>query len=308
MAPASLSAPVAGVGLDLRRDEHRQLRERVIREVQRALGTDLDTDALVIKRRSLGALTGRGTWVRTEARPVRKLYGQPPDGFEAAALIDGVNKPRWYRGLSWHDSELEVMWRADESDYVADRPIITGGVLSAQPDISEAWWRDLGTSLDALAAATTTRVATVDTVPITQQRITASIQAAFGPRADTTVTAWGGIHGDLGWANLTGPRLAILDWEDFGRGPVGMDQARLWAASLVVPELRSRIESEFEPVFTGRTGRLSQLFVLAELLNAPLGHSGALREHAEAAAAALGLSPPSSAPIPSPSPQPGAPR
>ena len=299
------STPAAGVGLDLRRDEHRHLRERVIGEVQHALGTDLNTDSLVIKRRSLGALTERGTWVRTEARPLHKLYGQPPDGVEAAALIDGVNKPRWYRGLSWYDSELEVMWRADESDYVADRPIITGGVLSAQPDLSEAWWRDLGASLDALAAATTTRVATVDTVPITQQRITTTIQAAFGPQTDTTVTAWGGIHGDLGWANLTGPRLAILDWEDFGRGPVGMDQARLWAASLAVPELRSRIETEFEPVFTSRTGRLSQIFVLAELLNAPLGPR---REHAEATAAAFGLSPPPPAPIPSPSPPPGASR
>jgi hypothetical protein len=61
VAPAPSSAPSSGVGLDLRRDEHRQLREPVNGEVQRALGTDLDTDSLVIKRRSLGAVTGHGT-------------------------------------------------------------------------------------------------------------------------------------------------------------------------------------------------------------------------------------------------------
>ena len=220
MAPALSSTPSSGVGLDLRRDEHRKLREQVISEVQRAMGTELDTNSLVIKRRSLGAITGRGTWVRAEARPLHKLYGQPPDGVETAALIDGVNKPRWHRGLSWHDSDLQVMWRADESDYVADRPISTGGVLSAQPDLSEAWWRDLGASLDALAAATTTRVATVDTVPITQQRITNTIQAVFGPLADTVVSAWGGIHADLGgpispvrgWPSWTGKTSAAAPW------------------------------------------------------------------------------------------------
>jgi hypothetical protein len=93
-------------------------------------------------------------------------------------------------------------------------------VLSAQPELSDCWWRDLGASLDALAAATPTRVATVDTVPITQQRITATIQAAFGPLVDTTVTEWGGIHADLGWPtspargwpSWTGKTLVAAPW------------------------------------------------------------------------------------------------
>lgn len=85
---------------------------------------------------------------------------------------------------------------------------------------------------------------------------------------------WGGVHADLAWTNLTAPELSILDWEDFGRGPVGVDQASLWSASLAVPVLVEQIEAEFTPVLATRTGRLCQLFFLAELLAAPADYAG----------------------------------
>jgi hypothetical protein len=259
----------------------------VLAEVERGLGTRLDTGMAMVKRRTVGLPSGRGTWVRIEARPLDKLHGQSGDGVQAAALVAGVNKPAWYRGMSWIDTERGVIWRADETERVTETPVSRGGVLTGDPDLPESWWRALARSLSALGAAAANRVATVHTVPITQERISATITEVFGRQVDTTITAWGAVHADLAWTNLTGPELVILDWEDYGRGPAGLDHASLWAASLAVPSLVERIEGEFAEMLGTRTGWLCQLFFLAELLAAPACYAGVLRVPAESAAAAL---------------------
>ncbi len=41
-------------------------------------------------------------------------------------------------------------------------------------------------------------------------------------------------HGDLHWANLTGPTLTLVDWEGWGSAPVGYDAANLCLRSLYV--------------------------------------------------------------------------
>lgn len=75
-------------------------------------------------------------------------------------------------------------------------------------------------------------------------------------------------HADLHWGNLTGPPLTLLDWERWGRVPVGYDFGMLHANSLLVPDVAARIRSEFAPVLDTPAGRIGELAALAEMLQA----------------------------------------
>jgi aminoglycoside phosphotransferase (APT) family kinase protein len=90
--------------------------------------------------------------------------------------------------------------------------------------------------------------------------------SAFAPQINPEVTEWSIAHGDLHWANLTIPKLYILDWEGWGIGPRGLDSATLWAFSLAVPSLAARICQEFAEHFNSRSGKIAQLFMCVELL------------------------------------------
>ncbi|MGB8201807.1 MAG: hypothetical protein WCF33_19305 [Pseudonocardiaceae bacterium] len=209
--------------------------ENVVDRVERCLGVRLDREAAVVKRRSVGARTDRDTWIRLEARPFSKLTGQGSGVKGAAGLPRTVAKPEWYQGLSWQVPEQGVLWRADETELVTTPPIKPGGILRSDPGLGPAWWVTLDRSLAALEAHTTTRVATPDTVPISQERVTTTIECVFAGRVETTVTEWAAAHADLAWANLTAPECWLLDWEDRGVAPRGWDAATLWGHSLAVP-------------------------------------------------------------------------
>ncbi len=158
------------------------------------------------KRRSVGARTDRGTWVRLERRPLARVDGQGWNGTEAAAALEGVAMLRWLAGVAWRDASGEAMWRADETTLLPGAPVKPGGTLTIDPQLPGAWWGQLNRSLDALAGQTTTRIATPDTVTITQARVTREITSTFGD-LDTTLADWRPAHADLNWANVTGPTL-----------------------------------------------------------------------------------------------------
>ncbi|WP_240509911.1 hypothetical protein [Streptomyces malaysiense] len=80
------------------------------------------------------------------------------------------------------------------------------------------------------------------------------------------VSAWTTGHGDLHWANLTGPPLVILDWESWGLVPVGFDAGLLHAYSLTRPATAARIRHEFAHVLNTPSGRTGELVALAQLL------------------------------------------
>ncbi|MGI9001660.1 MAG: hypothetical protein ACR2GH_08325 [Pseudonocardia sp.] len=239
---STVSSLVASPPVDLRSDRGTMLVERALGRVEAALQVRLDRGSAVRKRRSVGTVTERDTWVRVEARPVAKLFGQG-NGVEAAAALEGIAKPVWHASLTWDDTELGVQWRADETSLVPDAPIKPGGTLTVDPMLDDRWWERLNASLDALTATSTTRVSTVHTELMTQDRLTAAIAGAFGQRVDTTVEHWVPAHGDLNWANLTAPVCWVLDWEDWGRAPRGLDAATLWRASLAMPALAERVRS-----------------------------------------------------------------
>ncbi|SDY70513.1 hypothetical protein SAMN05216215_103315 [Saccharopolyspora shandongensis] len=232
--------------------------------------------------------------MRIERRSIAKIaeQGQTANGMEAAALLDGIANPAWYRSLCWQDFDEMTLWRADEVQLIAEPPV-QRGPLREGIALSDAWWATLNTSLDALARQHTTRTATPDTEVMTEGLVAREIERAFPGRVDTSIgDPWVPAHADLNWANLTGPgECWILDWEDHGLAPRGLDAANLWASSLTIPVLANRVWSERRADLETSTGRLMALFCLAKIINdssvpAPL-HEAATGE-AEALIAALG--------------------
>lgn len=86
--------------------------------------------------------------------------------------------------------------------------------------------------------------------------------------ADATVTdhEWVPAHADLNWANLTSPECGILDWEDHGLAPRGLDAATLWISSLTVPTLAERVSRERRADLETRSGKLMALFHCAKII------------------------------------------
>ncbi|MGW3189865.1 phosphotransferase [Streptomyces ardesiacus] len=82
----------------------------------------------------------------------------------------------------------------------------------------------------------------------------------------TAPPSWSTAHGDLHWANLTGPELGVLDWEGWGTAPAGYDAALLHAYSLGMPETSERVRRELSTVLDSEEGRFAELAVVTELL------------------------------------------
>jgi hypothetical protein len=66
---------------------------------------------------------------------------------------------------------------------------------------------------------------------------------------------------------MTGTDLWILDWEDWGRAPRGLDAANLWAGSLAAPEVAALVYRHRSADLESRTGRIVRLFKCAEVLS-----------------------------------------
>lgn len=238
----------------------------IIERVQRSLDAQFDFATEIRKRRSLGYRTTRETWVRIELRDLARIDDQGW-GIEEASVLEGVAMPAWHQGLSWMDHELGAMWRVDETELITDPTVKLGGILTDEPELPDAWWAILNSSLDALAKHPTTRVATSAGSRITQERISATIHQVF-PDVDTTIDEWTTAHADFAWPNLTALNCCVLDWEDWGVAPRGYDAATLRGESLAVPALAERIYQERQTDLDSRSGRLSQLYYCAKAIAA----------------------------------------
>ena len=239
----------------------------VLERVEHALHVRLDQKTVVRKRRSIGARTDRQSWVRIERRGLDRIGTQGWNGTECAAALDGIAKPAWCAAIAWRDGSAAAMWRADETSLLPGAPI-GSSVLATDPNPPESWWQALNASLGALAAQHTSRVATPDTVLITQSVVTEAIQVAFGGGFDTTVGRWVPAHADLNWANVSGPEFCLFGWEDWGNAPLGLDSASLWASSLAVPALADRVRQERHSDLESRDGKLMTLFAFSKFAGA----------------------------------------
>lgn len=253
------------------------LRKHPVEELLSDLGSRLATSfvesSIVRKRRSIGVQTHRNTWVRIEARALDKSAEQHQinNGIHASTLLTGIAKPRWYQAVSWYDEATDTLWRADECELVTGPHVVPIGYPLAEPELSSQWWCTLNRSLDNLADQHTTRIATPDTQPITQALVTETIEQAFPGRINTTITdqPWAPAHGDLNWSNLTAPECWILDWEDLGLAPRGLDAATLWMTSIMVPTLADKVYHERRADLESRPGKIMALFYCAKELNDP---------------------------------------
>src|SRR5260221_5136324 len=93
------------------------------------------------------------------------------------------------------------------------------------------------------------------------------IETAFPSQLDSTIEEWATAHADLNWANLTGPAFGILDFEDWGRAPRGLDAANLWRSSLSVPEVADKVYRRRRADLECRTGQIMMLFYCAEIMS-----------------------------------------
>ncbi len=204
-----------------------------------------------------GFPTDTDTWIRLAWRRAGRFNTQAWTGFEAAADIEGVPRPEWLASASWSDSGRGVVWRADEMTLAPGSAIAAGADVTEDPGLPDHWWDDLRSALVALADHSTDRVA------MGQEHLSRRIGEVYGDAIDTEITDWACAHGDLGYANVCGPRLVLLDWESWGMAPAGWDAACLWSASLSVPALAERVLAVFDDVLTTRSGRLSRLLLCA---------------------------------------------
>jgi hypothetical protein len=234
----------------------------VLSRVENALQLNMAPDGVIKKRRSIGFRSDRGTWVRVECRGLERLDGQAW-GLEAAQILHDVPIPRWHSGVSWLDDDRKVMWRADETQLVDESPI---GKSANAEGLPARWWDTFNAAMDELTGHETTRVATPDCMPINVDRIETTIHKVLPDCADLVVDEWSTAHADLNWANITGPSLWILDWEEWGRAPRGFDAANLWFGSLAVPAVAEKIYQGRRGDMDSRTGQVMQLFKCAELL------------------------------------------
>lgn len=185
----------------------------VLARVEKSLQLTMHPEGVIRKRRSIGFRSDRDTWVRVECRGLERFDGQGW-GLEAAQVLDGVPVPRWYAGISWLDIERKVMWRADETQLIDEAPV---GRAANALMLQGAWWEAFNVALDELASHVATRVATPDCEPINVDRVETAIRKVFPDCPILRIDEWATAHADLNWPNMTGPRLWILDWEDFGR-------------------------------------------------------------------------------------------
>ena len=254
-------------------DLRKQRVDDLLRRLERQLATSFVGSTIVRKRRSIGARTRRDTWVRIEARPLDKAadQGQINNGIHASILLSGIAKPRWFQAVEWHDESTEMLWRADECELVTGPDAQPIGYPMTEPELGAGWWSTLNSSLDSLARQHVTRLATPDTEPITQALVTEAIERAFPGQVDTTIVGepWVPAHADLNWSNLTAPECWILDWEDLGLAPRGLDAATLWMTSIMVPALAEKVYRQRRADLELRSGKLMALFYCAKELNEP---------------------------------------
>ncbi|WP_051415577.1 aminoglycoside phosphotransferase [Nocardiopsis sp. CNT312] len=238
----------------------------VLAQAQKRLGRSFSREGVRYSRvnGTAGFPTDAGTWVRLSWRRTGRMNTPSWTGTEASVAIQGVPRPQWIAASTWTDSERGVAWKAEETTLAPAPAVSTTADITADPGLPDSWWNTMHTALRSLADHSTSRVA------LEQAHLTRRIQEVYGTDIDTHIPEqdWACAHGDLGYANITGPEFMLLDWESWGLAPRGWDAACLWSASLRVPQVAERVRVQFDDVLSTRPGRLCQLLLCANVARA----------------------------------------
>ncbi len=197
-------------------------------------------------------------WFRVQYRSKEQQLDKLWFGELDSADFNDIKKPRLIGYNEWETNSL--LYRADILEYISCEICSPSPDLRITLPLSEKWFEDLVHSLENLKVKRTARV------NVRQELIDRRIRERFGKNIDTRITNWITIHGDLHWANLTQPNCWILDWESWGKGPIGLDVSFLYFFSLLQPQLAEKIYNMFKEDLESRDGKISQLFACAELL------------------------------------------
>ncbi|MEV8095275.1 hypothetical protein [Kitasatospora sp. NPDC085879] len=199
-------------------------------------------------------------WLRTASTAKGNAGRRAGEGVLGASTLipDDVPRPRLHDVLDWTDGDFA--YTADVIDFIP-HPVISPhrADLDHDPDLTDEWWTTLHRSLTRLGQADGIRTT------IRDRWIEKAFPQFLGIPAPEKIERMTG-HGDLHWGNLTAP-LVILDWERWGKVPVGYDPGLLHANSLLVPAVAKRIRAEF-PILDTPSGRIGELAALAEMLQA----------------------------------------
>ncbi|MER7509363.1 hypothetical protein ACIP46_14645 [Streptomyces lavendulae] len=241
--------------------DQQRMRSRHERAARAFSVTASGPEAWGCQGRTLGRRAGRW-WLRLVSAPVDKRNARLWEGTAAAdsALPRSVPRPRLHDVTEWADDA--IVYRAELSEYIAQPALQSGGpVLTGDVDLPRSWWGDLGSALAATATVPTDRES------VRQNWVDRNFRRFLGidpVRIRETTTG----HADLHWANLSRAPLVMLDWETWGRVPVGYDLGLLHAYSLSAPATAARIRREFAHVLDTDAGRTGELVALAQLLQA----------------------------------------
>jgi hypothetical protein len=197
-------------------------------------------------------------WMRIITEPTQWAGGPAWTGNTDANAITSVAKPVVLNLAEWDESGRRI--RAELMTLAPGTQISADMVLRQHIDLDHRWWRELRSSLDALATFLTDRVC-IDEL-LLQRRLL----AAFGLPIDVDTLVWSTAHGDVHWANLTAPQCWVLDWESWGRGPAGYDAALLLCVSLLEPDTAASVHTAFADILDTPTGYIAQLADAAKLL------------------------------------------
>jgi hypothetical protein len=162
-------------------------------------------------------------------------YPRERAGWETATM-PGVSKPKWH-GCEHFEHDGRTM-RADLLSLAPSPTCASELILTAIPPVTDQWFADMRRTVDALAAWKTDRV---------------SITNRMAAKATVWVTG----HADMHWCNLTAPEFCLLDWDSWGKVPLGFDAATAYCAALLVPDVAAQVYRTFRDQLETDTGRLS---------------------------------------------------
>lgn len=197
-------------------------------------------------------------WLRVVSEQPQWAHGAGWTGNTDANSINGLPKPRVLGVYEWAEGDWRRQ-RAEAMTLLPGTPCSATDTAEPGVDTPKGWWSDLQDALKRLAATPTERV------NADQDKVNRRVHAAFGNDVDVRIQRWETVHGDLHWANLLRP-LGILDWELWGRGPVGTDAATLYCYGLTAPDLAQKVRDHF-PVLDTPDGHRAQLYVAARLMH-----------------------------------------
>ncbi|MFF3845767.1 hypothetical protein [Streptomyces sp. NPDC002328] len=209
-----------------------------------------------------GAVTSaQGTgWLRLVAERPDKAYGKLWDGPKTAqeCLPPRIPRPVLHQVHDWQAAGWA--YRAELYQHADATVVSRSPVLAHDPVLPEAWWVELRAALDSLAEVPTERIA------VSEEYIRRAVPAFTG--RDVGEIEWATAHGDFHWSNLGGPALTVLDWEGWGRAPVGIDAAQLYVYSLRTPATAARVRQAFAPTLDIPAARVAELTICAQVLQA----------------------------------------